>query len=203
MSVKQAIDSGAFNDQEPGSSVINATTVNATTVNATTVNTDIIASNNEFGLIFDCQTGLQMNINGTTGGFGSALTSSGTYASWTAIPYPSITVAQLSYQVTGDSLLFNKPNNMSTSMAMINVSNSTTSIAIINTVSAFQVNQIDNTGATISTRNAPFNFVNPSTGLGIGAVTVYVPVNCATINITIPGQNILSFFATIDFVKCS
>ena len=31
MSVKQAIDSGAFNDQEPGASVVNATTVNATT----------------------------------------------------------------------------------------------------------------------------------------------------------------------------
>jgi hypothetical protein len=224
MSVKQAIDSGAFNDQEIDTSVVDATTVNATTVNATTVNseivnaeivnattlnTDFLVSNIESGLTINCPTGLQMNITGTTGGVGSVLTSSGTYANWSAIPYPpfppfpSATVSNLSFQLGGNLLVFNKPDNMSTAMAMINITGSTTSIPNVYNVSAFQVNLLDSNSVVISIRIAPFNFVSQAVGNGCGAITVYIPANCVQINATILAENITSFFTYIDLVKCS
>ena len=214
MSVKQAIDSGGFNNQVIDTSVVDATTVNAETVNAeivnaTTLNTDYLVSNIESGLTINCPTGLQMNINGTTGGVGSVLTSSGTYASWTAIPYPpfppfpSATVSNLSYQLGGNLLVFNKPDNMSTAMAMINITGSTTSITNVYNVSAFQVTLLDSNSAVVSVRFAPFNFVNQAVGDGRGAITVYVPANCIQINVTILAENITSFFAYVDLVKCS
>ena len=213
MSVKQAIDSGAFNDQEPGASVVNATTVNATTVNATTVNselistttlnTDILSSSSEIGLIVSCPGGLQMSITGTTGGVNNVLTTNGTYASWSAIPYPSTTVSNLSFSTSGNLLVFNKPNNMSTAMAMINITGSTTSITNVYNVSAFQVTLLDSNSVVISIRIAPFNFVNQAVGNGCGAITVYIPANCVQINATILAENITSFFTYIDLVKCS
>ena len=216
MSVKQAIDSGTFNDQEIDTSVVNATTVNATTVNAptvnselistTTLNTDILSSSSDIGLIVSCPGGLQMSITGTTGGVNNVLTTNGTYASWSAIPYPpfpSATVSNLSFQLGGNLLVFNKPDNMSTAMAMINITGSTTSIPNVYNVSAFQVNLLDSNSVVISIRIAPFNFVNQAVGNGCGAITVYIPANCVQINATILAENITSFFTYVDLVKCS
>ena len=214
MSVKQAIDSGAFNDQEIDTSVVDATTVNATTVNSelistTTLNTDILSSSSEIGLIVSCPGGLQMSITGTTGGVNNVLTTNGTYASWSAIPYPpfppfpSATVSNLSFQLGGNLLVFNKPDNMSTAMAMINITGSTTSITNVYNVSAFQVTLLDSNSVVISIRIAPFNFVNQAVGNGCGAITVYIPANCVQINATILAENITSFFTYIDLVKCS
>ena len=209
MSYKQALDAGVINNNNTGeiinATTVNADTVNSTTVNATQLNTSAITADGEFGLVLDCVNGLQVNINGSTGGIGNALTvsNSGVYAEWQPIPYPTALTQFISKLVVDtSSTTIYKPQGWQTALVNISLVEITPTVPSANTFNTITNEQYNNVDDLLQTRTAVMSMINSSEG--IANITFKLQFDCSYFIVnTIMDQPCQSFYIFADLIKLS